>query len=174
MKLVFIHGPVASGKYTIGKELANLTGFPLFHNHLTVDLVCTLFDFGSPPFVELREAIWLKSFSEAAKAGISLIFTFAPEKTVRQVFIAQTIRVIEHQGGQVFFVELQCPEDGVERRIEDQSRAKFGKLRSVTEYRRLRQEGVFSSPLLPDSHIRIDTSLVEPAEAAHQIAVAIG
>ncbi len=38
----------------------------LFHNHLTVDLVAALFDFGSEPFVRLRESIWLDAFREAA------------------------------------------------------------------------------------------------------------
>jgi hypothetical protein len=41
------------------------TGLRLFHNHLTVDLVASLFEFGSEPFVRLRESIWLDAFREA-------------------------------------------------------------------------------------------------------------
>jgi shikimate kinase len=55
MKLVFLHGPAASGKLTIGRELAALTGLPLFHNHLVVDAVASVFPFGSQRFVKLRE-----------------------------------------------------------------------------------------------------------------------
>ncbi|MDP9995092.1 cytidylate kinase [Variovorax boronicumulans] len=39
MKLVFIHGPVASGKLTIARELGRLSGLAVFHNHLVVDAV---------------------------------------------------------------------------------------------------------------------------------------
>ncbi len=39
MRLVFIYGPPGVGKLTVARELAALTGFKLFHNHLTV--VCT-------------------------------------------------------------------------------------------------------------------------------------
>ena len=40
MKLVILYGPPGVGKLTVGRELAARTGFKLFHNHLTVDLVC--------------------------------------------------------------------------------------------------------------------------------------
>jgi tRNA A37 N6-isopentenylltransferase MiaA len=33
MELLFIYGPAAVGKLTIGRELAKLTGYRLFHNH---------------------------------------------------------------------------------------------------------------------------------------------
>ena len=39
MKLVFIYGGAASGKLTVARELVNLTGLALFHNHLIVDAV---------------------------------------------------------------------------------------------------------------------------------------
>ena len=46
MFVVFLYGPPASGKHTIGKRLSALLNIPLFHNHLTVDLATTLFEFG--------------------------------------------------------------------------------------------------------------------------------
>ncbi|MBW4552200.1 MAG: AAA family ATPase [Aphanocapsa sp. GSE-SYN-MK-11-07L] len=73
MELLFIYGPAAAGKLTIGRELAKLTGFRLFHNHLTVDAVTAVFDFGSEPFIKLREQIWLSVFQEAAQNDVSLI-----------------------------------------------------------------------------------------------------
>ena len=47
MWLLFLHGPPASGKLTIARELKTLTGFQLFHNHLAVDLLESVFEF--PP-----------------------------------------------------------------------------------------------------------------------------
>lgn len=81
MKLLFLYGPAVSGKLTIARELATLTGFALFHNHLVVDAVAAVFPFGSEQFVKLREQFWLAMFHEAAKAGHSLIFTFTTGAT---------------------------------------------------------------------------------------------
>jgi hypothetical protein len=39
MKLIFIFGPPASDKLTVAKKLSEHTGIPLFHNHLSRDLV---------------------------------------------------------------------------------------------------------------------------------------
>ena len=47
MTLVIIFGPPAVGKMTVGLELERLTGFRLFHNHMTVDPVIRLFPFDS-------------------------------------------------------------------------------------------------------------------------------
>lgn len=165
MILVFIHGAPAVGKLTVARELAGLTGFPLFHNHLTVDLVSSLFAFGTPPFVRLREQIWLAAFAEAARNELSLIFTFNPERTVNEDFIQKTIEVIEAAGGQVVFVELACSDEELERRIEEPSRKEFGKLASLAQYRKLKSEGAFDFPKLP-SEISIDTTKQSPAATA--------
>jgi shikimate kinase len=39
MKLIFLCGPPASGKLTIAEKLSQLANIPLFHNHLSRDLV---------------------------------------------------------------------------------------------------------------------------------------
>jgi hypothetical protein len=165
MNLVFLHGPAASGKLTVGRELSRVTGYRLFHNHLVVDAVAAVFDFGSEPFVRLREETWLSVFREAGLRGVSLIFTFTPERTVRESFVGEAVGVVEAAGGRVFFVELSCPEAELERRIEDHSRARFGKIRSKAVLQELRGGGAFEYPKLP-ADLTIDTSELTPAEAA--------
>jgi hypothetical protein len=165
MMLLFIHGAPAVGKLTVARELSQLTGFPLFHNHLTVDLVSSLFAFGTPPFVSLREQIWLAAFEEAARNDLSLIFTFNPERTVNEEFIQKTIDVVEKAGGRLVFVELTCSQDEFERRLEQPSRKEFGKLTSLEQYRSLKSEGAFEFPKLP-SDISIDTTNQSPADSA--------
>jgi hypothetical protein len=75
--LVFLHGPAAAGKPTTARALEERTGLPVFHNHLVVDLLTTVFPFGSEPFVRLREDFWTSVFADAARAGRSITFTFA-------------------------------------------------------------------------------------------------
>jgi hypothetical protein len=169
MKLVFIHGPAACGKLTVASEVAALSGMRLFHNHLTVDLVAALFEFGSKSFVRLRESIWLDAFREAALQGQSLIFTFNPEATVQPDFPERVRTTIGEGGGQVIFVELVCSEDEIERRIENESRAEFGKLRSLEQYRELREAGAFLYPPLPEAALVLDTGSLDPRTAAERI-----
>jgi hypothetical protein len=170
MQLVFIHGPAACGKLTVATELAARTGLRLFHNHLTVDLVAALFDFGSDPFVRLREWIWLEAFREAARHDLSLIFTFHPEASVAGDFPERVAAIVRESGGEVVFVELVCSEVEIERRIESESRSKYGKLNSREDYEALRDSGAFAYPPLPEPALRIDTGEHTPAEAARRIA----
>lgn len=169
MKLVFLHGPPAVGKLTVARELATLTGFRLFHNHLTVDLVTSLFPFGSEPFVNLREQIWLDAFAEAARHEVSLIFTFNPERTVRERFIDDVVQAVRGKGGEIVFVELTCSESELEGRMEDASRKEFGKLASVELYRSLKEAGAFQFPKLPGA-LKFDTTATAPADTAKLIA----
>jgi hypothetical protein len=145
MKLVFLHGPAASGKLTIGRELAALTGLPLFHNHLVVDAVAS----GSQRFVRLREQFWLAMFCEAAEAGRSMIFTFAPEASVAQDFPDRVRHLVEAAGGETIFVRLTLSHAEQERRIENASRAEFGKLRSLDLLRDLRSQFTACEAAMP-------------------------
>ena len=115
MILLFLHGPPASGKLTVALELEKLTGYRVFHNHLTVDLVGSIFPFGTEPFIQLREEIWLATFLLAAQTGTSLIFTFAPEQTVNKDFIEKATTAVESNGGEVVFVELVCSDARVSK-----------------------------------------------------------
>ena len=91
MRLVFLYGPPGVGKLTIATALEARSGFRVFHNHLTIRLLLSVFEFGSEAFRHLREDIWLGVFREAAATGTDLAFTFAPERTVNPSFIARTV-----------------------------------------------------------------------------------
>jgi hypothetical protein len=174
MDLIFIHGPAAAGKLTVARELRKITGLPVFHNQLVVDALTPVFEFGSPQFVRLREATWLAVFQEAARAETSLIFTFVPERTVTDSFVREAIKVVHAEGGRVLFVELTCPLSVQEDRVEGESRAEFGKIRSVKVLRELRKSGAFEVDALPDPGLRIDTGKIEPHVAARTISTFFG
>jgi hypothetical protein len=175
MKLIFLHGLPGVGKLTVARELEMLTGFRVFHNHLTVDLVQSVFEFGSQPFVELREKIWLEVFSRAAEAKLDgLIFTFVFERTVRDSFIGSVRSIVESNGGEVHFVELQCSPQELEGRITDPSRQGFGKLTSLDLFRQLREAGAFVDSGLPADRLVVNTTEVSAREAARLIATQLG
>jgi hypothetical protein len=170
MQLIFLYGHAAAGKLTVGRHLARLTGLPLFHNHLVVDAVGSLFPFGSVEFVRLREAWWLDAFAAAAKAGRSLIFTFAPEPSVAPTFPERVRALIEGGGGSVLFVALHVSPEDQERRLDAPSRSEFGKLRSLDLLRALRSSFDASLAAMPPAVLSIDTGITVPEDAARRIA----
>jgi hypothetical protein len=171
MKLIFISGLPGVGKLTVAKELSALTGYKLFHNHLVVDLLLSVFPFGSQQFVELRESIWLSVFDQACRAGLpGLIFTFNAENTVRQSFVMKAQDVVAANDGSIFFVELTCEERELRRRMDTPSRRQYTKLTSWAKYQELKAGGAFSAPKLPDPDLIVDTEKIKPKSAALQIA----
>ncbi len=170
MRLIFIYGLPATGKLTIAVELAAMTGYKVFHNHVVVDLLLSLFDFGSPPFVELREEIWLRVFEEACRSRLpGLIFTFAPEGTVRPGFVVEVESTVVREGAEVDFVELVCPLVELKRRIGNPSRLAYQKLSSVSLFEQLHADGAFDALKMPEPRLSLDTSLYTPTEAATEI-----
>lgn len=168
--LIFIHGPVASGKLTIARELSGLTGLPLFHNHLVVDTLLAVFPFGSDAFLRLREAMWNDVFDAALAEGRSLIFTFAPERTVSPDFPARLAARMAARGGCVDFVAVTCAAPVQRARMENASRQASGKLSSAALFDELAAGGAFDYPALPAAAVTVDSSALSPDEAAARIA----
>ncbi len=173
-QLVVLFGRPGVGKLTVGRRLAERTGLRLFHNHLAVDLALALFDFGTPEFVELREEVWLASFTRAASSGLpGAIFTFAPESTVRDSFIASLRECIQRAGGSIHWVELTCAPDELLRRLTRPDRAQYGKLRDVATYERLAAGGHLDRPVMPKPDHLVDTTSLSAGEVAGSIAEAL-
>jgi hypothetical protein len=174
MRLVFIYGLPATGKLTVAQELSKLLGYKLFHNHLVVDLLLSTFEFGSGPFVELREQIWLSVFDHACRNQLNgLIFTFNPENTVGANFVQKTLEIVGKGGGRVDFVELICPLDELKRRIDSPSRLRYRKLSSLSLFEHLEASGEFDTSHMPRPLLTLDTSLKRPEQAAAEIGAAL-
>lgn len=128
MKLIIIHGPPAAGKHTVGSEISRRTGFKLFHNHLSIDYVKSVFEFGSPNFWRVIESVRFPVIAEAAKQDIDLIHTFCYGFGVDDEHFAGLISSAEDHGGEVHLVLLLCDDDERRRRIANESRVRMGKL----------------------------------------------
>lgn len=169
MYLLFIYGPVASGKLTIARLVAEQADLPLFHNHLIVDAVAAVFPFGSSEFIRLREHFWLETISTAARTGRSLIFTFTPEATVAKDFPERVSRLVESFGGKAIYVALDVEPDEQERRLVSPARNAFGKLQSTEILRAFRGSMNDSLKAMPSPTIRIKTDSVTAPQAADAI-----
>ena len=169
MKFVVLTGPPAVGKLTVARELHQLSGWQLFHNHLIVDSLLAVFVFGSRDFIVMRQSIWLEVFARASNAGIKgLIFTFNPENTVAQEFIERLVSDARVRGDSLSFVELTCSETEIERRLGSASRV-GKKLTSLELYRKLKAAGSFDRPLMPKADFSVATDAIAPTDAARAI-----
>lgn len=173
MQLVFIYGPPAAGKYTVARRVSELTGLPLFHNHLVVDAVHAVFPFGSPSFVRLRAQFWMDVFEAAIAEDRSLIFTFQPEATVAPDFAAHVLDRVTEGGGKTLLVQLKLSADGQLARVTNEDRAKFGKLRDPVLLSALQAEFAACEAAMPLADLVIDTEQVSAEDAARQIAARV-
>jgi len=172
MEFVFIYGRPAVGKLTVAREVARLTGYRLFHNHLIVDAVRAVYDFGTAGFIALRDELWRTAFARLARDTElpGLIFTFNPENTVPQAFVDDLFALFEQAGATIHCVELICPEDEIERRLDTASRRDFSKLTDATLYLDLRAQGAFDQPVIRRNRLVIDTATTSAKEAAARVA----
>ena len=69
----------------------------------------------------------------------------------------------------MLFVKLTCAEPEAERRMQNQSRAEFDKMRSLAVYRNARDSGEFVYPALPSDGPAIDTDMRIPLEVATEV-----
>lgn len=168
---VFLHGPPACGKYTVARELAALTGFELYHNHLVVDEVLKSHAFGTPAFVAERDRLWREHFTAflRRRPPVGLIFTFNPENSVPQEFIDWLFASGSSAGVPLHSVGLVAPEAVLESRLGTEQRRGFRKLVDLELYRRLRTTGTFLTPVIPRTDLVLDTHTLTPADAARRI-----
>lgn len=169
MTLVFIYGPPAVGKWTVGRQLAERTGYRLFHNHLSIDCVRSVFDLGTPSFAMLAGLIRNEVIAEAARQGVDLIFTYSYTKGADDRAILTLTRMVEDVGGRICFVQLTCAKSAQESRVVNPVRAQMGKLAELAVLRAYIASGNRNGAFLHRPNLRLDTTHLAPEETAEKI-----
>lgn len=193
MHLVCITGPPAVGKMTVGRAVCELTGYRLFHNHLTIEPLIALFDHGTPSFNRLNRLFRTEVMTEAVAADLpGLVFTYATDfDNPRDLdHLLQLIAPVLDAGIRVDAVELYAAQhvrlaregrpDRVEHKpskrdvewarghvVEVESWARFNTVRGASP-----QEGGWPWPWMP--HHPFDNEGDDPATTAERVVEALG
>jgi hypothetical protein len=173
--LVFILGPAAVGKMTVGQELAKLTGYRLLYNHMVVDLVTKFFPFGTPGFHRLARPFTLAIIEACADEGVSLIVTHGLlfDAPGSMAMLDDMARPYRDRAYAVRYAELSAPLDVRLARNLTPNRARHKDVSWSTEDR-LREMDAWGrwhseDELAPDERLSLDNADLPPADAARAI-----
>ncbi|HJP96388.1 MAG TPA: AAA family ATPase [Candidatus Saccharimonadales bacterium] len=172
MKLLFLYGPPAAGKYTVGSELAERTGYKLFHNHMTVDISRALFgetQNNGARASALKDQLRLDVIRTAAEQNINLIFTLAYTRGASDQFVYDVVKTVTDNKGCVCFVQLHAPRQVLYSRIGNTSRHLLGKPSTREHLEEKFARGGLDLPVLFTNNLRLDTSQLQPTEAAQRV-----
>jgi hypothetical protein len=111
--LLFVFGPPAVGKMTVGRAVADASGFRLFHNHHMLEPLLDVFDYGTPPFNVLLEEFRLRVLEEAARADTDLVYTlvWALDLPEDAAYLRRHLAPFVEAGRPIAFVELYADLD---------------------------------------------------------------
>ena len=177
--LIFIIGPQAVGKMTVGQELSRVTGYKFMSNHQTIDMLLPIFAFGTHSFRRLLFDFRVGIFEEVAASDLpGFIFSYVPDfdsaldRGQTECYAAPFLR----RDDRVLFVEL---ETSLKTRLD----------RNLTEHRRYhkpsKRDTEFSERLLregeecrsnsdgdfpyPYPHLKIVNESLSPQEVVAKI-----
>lgn len=169
MKLLFLYGSPAVGKLTVANEIAKQTDFKVFHNHLSIDCIQPIFDFGTQSFYKLITLIRVETIREVARVGQNLIYTFCYAKDLDDAHVAEVTKAVEENGGEVTFVLLKAEKNELKKRVVEESRKKLGKAKTVEMMDYFFETYDLFSPVPNGESLIIDNTKLSPEKTARQI-----
>lgn len=171
-ELFFLYGPPASGKLTVGRLIAEATGYGLFDNSLSVNLAQRVFRFGSVPFVEVCRDIRYLVFQRAVEEALpGLVFTFCYSHPGDIAFVERVEAIMRAGQWRIVYAYLSADQQILEDRVGAAGRTALLKLDSVPRLREnLGRNSYVPIPGRPS--ITLDTGAIQPAEASEEILAA--
>ncbi len=161
-ELIFIIGPPASSKMTVGQELAKLTTYKLFHNHMSLELVNRFFDFGTKSFSQLDREIRFSIYRSIAESDLpGMIFTLVmdfddPRDTA---YLDEITEIFALRNLRTYILELDC---------ELEERLRRNKTENRLKHKASKRNIAFSESLLLKEHERYRTNS-KPGELSQYI-----
>lgn len=169
--IIVLMGFAGTGKYTIGRELADRTGAKLIDNHLINNSLFTAIDADGvtplpveiwPKITRIRQIVY-ETIRELSPRELSFIFTVQlfEEDPMDQAAFSDLVELAEARGSLFVPIRLLCEVDELCRRVVSPSRAVMMKQVSAESTRKT----VASRSVLNPAHPNLRT-----IEATHRSA----
>ena len=159
-RVILLHGPPASGKLTIARQLAARLNAVVLHNHLTFNLARALFEIGDQRLLDLHRQLRLVMLDhalaptpESARPVPDIILTLVYTDPDSIANCTEIIRRVDASGAELRPFYLQCSEQTLLERVASASREKEGKLHTPARLANMLAQNRY--PPLPDSRTRI-------------------
>lgn len=170
--IIYLYGPPAVGKTTVGQELAKQTGYAFLHGHLFTPIASALMcgDMKTNrSFRILLTKLRIQSLHSAISAGSpGILLTGVYVNTTRR---NRFIEMLQRLPARIIFIRLTASNRSLMRRVTAKSRQKFDSHKIMTReklHERLTTGDVVSS--IPDVRsFLVDTDKLKPREAARAI-----
>lgn len=164
---------------TVGRKVSELSGLPLFHNHLSIEAVLPVFEFGTKAFNRVVTSFRENMIREVLSSDLpGLIFTYvwAFGEPGDSDYVRDFKELVEKGGGRLVFAELQAdletrlernadPERLLEKRSKRDVDASRRRLLEAEERYQLNSGGDFPY----EDHLLIDNTHLPPEDVASQI-----
>jgi len=180
MELIIIFGPPAVGKMAVGFELEKMTGYRLFHNHMTLELVNHFFDWDEPQFRKLVTEFRTRIFEEVAESKLpGLIFTYvwALDQSGDKEEMDRYCKLFKKKPEDVYFAELYADQNIRLARNKTELRLKHKRSKNNLNRSEARLLDCDKKYILntngdffyPGKHIKINTNYMSALETARTI-----
>jgi len=180
MALIILIGPHAVGKMTIGQELEALSGYKLFHNHMTIEMVAPFFSYSSPEgrrlVGQLRQAFF-DAFAAGDAPGYVFTFVCAFSEPGELAYIEEITTQFEKNGHPTYWIELEASVKERVRRNRTENRlahkpskrdlvwSENNLISSAGKYRLNSEPGEMKHP----RYLRIENTDLTASDVAHQV-----
>ena len=174
MKLLFLHGPPASGKLTIAQAVIDLIGGRLFDNHAAIDFARTVLDFDGPGFWELVHSSRLAALEKAAQYGAGLVVHTSCYSHPDDLPLVEDFeRLLAQRGGHLLPVFLSCSRGTLEERVGSADRVARRKVATKEGLDRCLAR--WTCVAVPRANcLTVDTDTTSPSDAARRIVMHFG
>ncbi|MFK3937781.1 shikimate kinase [Alkalihalobacillus sp. NPDC078783] len=180
MKVIFLFGPQAVGKMTIGEILSKELKLPLLFNHMTLDVIAPFLGWTKKTFElsnQLRKDIFREMVAQSDNDGLIFTFVWALDHKEDSKEVERFKRIFTDSGVDVLFVELETTLD--ERLRRNQSENRLAKKPSKRDLKQSEEELLTSNQKhrlnsLPGEikepyYFRLDVTHLSAKEAARKI-----
>jgi shikimate kinase len=168
MKFVMLYGPPASGKLTVAKELQKLSGFRLLHNHLIIDVLDSIASERDEIYNSIHEEILRLAVVFAVEKNVDVVNTFVYGKDEDDEHMRFIKKIVEDNGGQVFFIQLIADDEALYQRVGNESRKCFYKICDVNLLKELMSKYDLKTPY-EETDLIINNTDKSPEEVASEI-----